>query len=329
MLTFFLLTIFNSYNERTAVCKDFLNIHFLIHVYMIPSVMCQIKTNNQMPTLFDVYLYFSPIFQISFVSRQVADQTICSTKQPPKTATLLAWLSSAKPLASAVVLPRHPVQLPVGTNLECTDTALAAGSAHPHNMTQDRPSVIITDKDRPVELNKTKDSPAELNTGKSGPPDIKTAKDSSSEFNSAKDGASHLSSEADGLEDADPLALTSTSSLSDEAGPSNMPRKLVPSEEAGLSGSNTHHPSLSGISSMDEEAGSWANVSRPCSNSSSSSEVSSVDQEATASFFMAIQVPVPVHFISVTISVSICAFFKLCWALFKLSMLLMKLKNFI
>ena len=295
--------------------------------------MCQIKTNNQMPTLFYVYLYFTPIFQISFVSRQVADQTICSTKQPPKTATLLAWLSSAKPLASAVVLPRHPVQLPVGTNLECTDTALAAGSAHPHNMTQDRPSVIITGKDRPVELNTPKDGLAELNTGKSGPPDIKTAKDSSSEFNSAKDGASHLSSEADGLEDADPLALTSTSSLSDEAGPSNMPRKLVPSEEAGLSASNTHHPSLSGISSMDDEAGSFANVSRPCSNSSSSSEVSSVDEEATASFFTATQVSV--HLFSITISFSICTLFKLCWALFnlqvlfKLSKLLMKLKCFI
>ena len=52
MLTFFLLTIFNIFNERTTVCKDFLNFHFLIHVYMIPSVMCQIKTNNQMPTLF-------------------------------------------------------------------------------------------------------------------------------------------------------------------------------------------------------------------------------------------------------------------------------------
>ena len=105
MLTFFLLTIFNSFNERTTVCKDFLTIHFLIHVYMKPSVMCQIKTNNQMPTLFYVYLYFSPIFQISFVSRQAADQTICSTKQPPQTATLLAWLASAKPLASAVSCP--------------------------------------------------------------------------------------------------------------------------------------------------------------------------------------------------------------------------------
>ena len=29
--------------------------------------MCKIKTNNQMPKLFDVYLYFSPIFQFAFV----------------------------------------------------------------------------------------------------------------------------------------------------------------------------------------------------------------------------------------------------------------------